>query len=896
MTGIVTNQDYTTQINNAFNVLKYASPQQLQVVAQECKANPQSPEALALSMAMQFQQEMRQPSPPPPQGTVIDKQLAQLAPQGPGIGAVAPNQLAFNQSAQQDPMHNAGLAVAPENAPQQMAAGGIVALAHGGPVRGFSGEEGSFAQVGSYDPATGQWSKDPWDYSARSPTDPVGQLITAEDIAAGIKHETTNPHYKPRHKLPAGTVATHWGAPSIEDVNAEISRLDMDRMRAEAHLEGNRLTNAIRGGYDLNYLPQPVTPAPTDYSKLVSPTQAEVAEEGSRISFPQGQEMDRPAHPESVYEGAKTDVARTGRLLPRTQRQGIPAAAPETPAPPVTQTRIHGVDLTEEPPARPQGLPAATPPPETAEAPRAPQGISQQEAEARFAASQNAPAVEATEAPSYRERYTKFVESHPKLAGAGRTVASLGGKVLTTAMGADAAGDIYDVYSDPSKNAGDVANQLIGSAIRGGSSLIGGTVGGSVGLLGGGVGAVPGAIVGGAGGYEAGAYGVKALRRQLGLPEADPSETSHGGYHQQLEKLSQKGGDLLSLARHETPKDTQVATPSQPPASSDELAEAKRVANTPYKPLGGGAGIPAAAPNTGRPPQGTTVANEPPRHGGATHTNAGQVAPDPNAPGYTPVVKTSAHPGAVAGEHTLEERSGDNIQDSDDSPEAIIARMDRLRGDAYKASPEVQSAIDKAIGEANTRKGLLALVTGAGTMMAANTQNVGKALGEGLVAGANTYQSAGREADEWEKLKLAQQMAEDRGQYDLHQANITEYMKQKAEAAKRQDELQKALLVEKLRARGKEALFNLKQSTPKALGPLELPKFRENVENHLRMNDVIYMKLAKDPAAQKAYVESKIQEKLADYYSGGAGGGSPGRAPAGGRYVFDPSSGQMRVM
>ena len=138
MPGIVTNENYTKQINDAFAALKYASPQQLQFVAQQVQGNQQSPEALALAMATQFQQEARQPNPAPPQGTVLQQKLASIAPQGPGIGAVAPNQMAFNQAAQQDPMRNAGIGAAPENTPQ-MATGGLVSLAHGGPVRGYAG-------------------------------------------------------------------------------------------------------------------------------------------------------------------------------------------------------------------------------------------------------------------------------------------------------------------------------------------------------------------------------------------------------------------------------------------------------------------------------------------------------------------------------------------------------------------------------------------------------------------------------------------------------------------------------------------------------------------------------------------------------------------------------------
>jgi hypothetical protein len=57
----------------------------------------------------------------------------------------------MQQTAQQNPMFGAGLAVAPENteqAPQQMAAtGGITALARGGEVRGFDGTDGSLAKL-----------------------------------------------------------------------------------------------------------------------------------------------------------------------------------------------------------------------------------------------------------------------------------------------------------------------------------------------------------------------------------------------------------------------------------------------------------------------------------------------------------------------------------------------------------------------------------------------------------------------------------------------------------------------------------------------------------------------------------------------------------------------------
>lgn len=154
MAAPVTNQNYTQQINQAFDMLKYATPQQMQAVSQQVQQNPNSPEAMALAMAAQYQQQARAPRPQAPQGTVLQQKLAEFQQTSPqGLPQVGQNQMAMQQAAQQNPMFGAGLAVAPENteqapAPQQMAAtGGITALAHGGEVRHFDGTDGSFANL-----------------------------------------------------------------------------------------------------------------------------------------------------------------------------------------------------------------------------------------------------------------------------------------------------------------------------------------------------------------------------------------------------------------------------------------------------------------------------------------------------------------------------------------------------------------------------------------------------------------------------------------------------------------------------------------------------------------------------------------------------------------------------
>ena len=143
MSAPVTNQAYSQQVNQAFDMLKYATPQQMQVVSQQIQQNPNSPEALAAAMAMQFQQQARTPNPQAPQQTVLQQKLQEFQQTSPqGLPSVGGNQMAMQQV---DPMRGAGIGVAPENtsapqpqAPQQAATGGLVALAQGGEVKRFA--------------------------------------------------------------------------------------------------------------------------------------------------------------------------------------------------------------------------------------------------------------------------------------------------------------------------------------------------------------------------------------------------------------------------------------------------------------------------------------------------------------------------------------------------------------------------------------------------------------------------------------------------------------------------------------------------------------------------------------------------------------------------------------
>ena len=115
--------NYTSQINEAFEALKY-NPHATQQLLQQQKQNPgaaQGPQTLAAAAAANYQKSLQsQPPQQPPQQTVVAGLTQQ--PQMP-MGLEAPNLEDFAQQQQQ----------------QRMATGGIVALAHGGPVQGYAG-------------------------------------------------------------------------------------------------------------------------------------------------------------------------------------------------------------------------------------------------------------------------------------------------------------------------------------------------------------------------------------------------------------------------------------------------------------------------------------------------------------------------------------------------------------------------------------------------------------------------------------------------------------------------------------------------------------------------------------------------------------------------------------
>ena len=114
--------NYTSQINEAFEALKY-NPRATQALLQQQKQSSGAapgPQTLAAAAAANYQKSMQAPPPQqPPQQSVIDELTQQ--PQMP-MGLEAPYLEDFAQQQQQ----------------QRMATGGIVALAHGGPVQGYA--------------------------------------------------------------------------------------------------------------------------------------------------------------------------------------------------------------------------------------------------------------------------------------------------------------------------------------------------------------------------------------------------------------------------------------------------------------------------------------------------------------------------------------------------------------------------------------------------------------------------------------------------------------------------------------------------------------------------------------------------------------------------------------
>mgnify|MGYP006277087893 CR=1 FL=1 len=181
MTAMITDDSYGQQVTNLFDMLKLASPEQLQNLAQSAQQNPQSPEATALAMATQYQQQAGAQQQQSPTQTVFQQKIEQLKqrmnPMQGGITDVGANQYAMQDAAQQDPMRNAGIGAAPENAPpppEGAATGGLIALAQGGPIRHFfmGGSGSSQYEVPEY--GTDDYPEEEEESDEGTPVDPEG--------------------------------------------------------------------------------------------------------------------------------------------------------------------------------------------------------------------------------------------------------------------------------------------------------------------------------------------------------------------------------------------------------------------------------------------------------------------------------------------------------------------------------------------------------------------------------------------------------------------------------------------------------------------------------------------------------------------------------------------------
>ena len=141
---------------------------QLSQLAQQGKQSGSIEGGIATALLNSYNQ--AQPVSPPPQGTVADQVIAQAQP------PMNPNMMGLAAPGLEG--------VAQQNA-QQMAAGGIVALAHGGPVREF--DEGGWANPFDQIPDAPDTTAAEKSYFSAPPADPMSVLpeTTARTVGKG---------------------------------------------------------------------------------------------------------------------------------------------------------------------------------------------------------------------------------------------------------------------------------------------------------------------------------------------------------------------------------------------------------------------------------------------------------------------------------------------------------------------------------------------------------------------------------------------------------------------------------------------------------------------------------------------------------------------------------------
>lgn len=383
-------------------------------------------------------------------------------------------------------------------------------------------------------------------------------------------------------------------------------------------------------------------------------------------------------------------------------------------------------------------------------------------------------ASEATKA-KFLDRVGPMLKKYGVISDEGvATALKVAPKVMKTAnvVGtADALGDIYDVYSDPTKTKGDVINQAAGSAMRGIGTALGSFGGAGAGVALGGIGAIPGSIAGGIGGYEAADYGVKKLRSTFGLPEEDPSATSHGGYHKALQGISDTTASPVSYIKAGESQAIDLGVLNErrkaaglPPVTQQQLNDIRKERMGAAAAQSEPPAVPSDSAPQGQAPQGQASQGQASQgqapQGQAPQGQAPQgQAPQGRAPagqtvGYQPSASGAAAPSVPQATRTETQATQDQYagDTSEATPEGAVRKLMELRGSGYSYSPEVMGMLKDARDE-DRQATALSMLAGIGAGLA-NRDRYAGAHDAALLA--NQAFTSGREREDAAQQRFLQ--------------------------------------------------------------------------------------------------------------------------------------------
>ena len=839
--------------------------------------------------------EDRVPNPPMPQGTVIDQKLAQLQQMQGGIPAGMGNQQAMMQA---NPM-TMGIAAAPENIPGA-ATGGIIALAHGGEVRGF--------------PVGGQTNLDQRYITGRTPAGHRGRAL----------YESSDAYQELLRQYQEATSAAERQV--IQNKIDHLARTSMSGGQSPAR----RMPPPEQGVYGAQ-------PSPTVEGKVVYPAQGMTAEEATAEAErlkKQGQmealarsAYDKKAAPGAYHVSDFGDPTEMERLTPNTKgadysnlEAGFP---PQENAYPREQAKVWPTQTMKAKTAKiqeetaklqaekdaqtPKGKKgkkgktaapeAAAPTPEAppaAPTPEAPQpeqptlGKTREQAMAEFEASQQAAPAEVVgpPKPGLGTRVSQNLDA-AKTAG----VKALSGNTGAFLKGAGQAGTAFDVanaadvFMDPSMSTGEKAKATTQLSGR----LGGAAVGAGLGLYGGPL--APVTVPVGAGvGYFLGGKGADYLSDRAGLPAGDPTEYSYGPWAQFKQTVSDKLAGRGYLEDEDR-------------AITREQWEARRTANAPYH---------AKDPYFNAEKMGQKQnTSTPPAHDTAHGDAPGQVKADPNAPGHKPVPKAQPHPESTtpaaqatptaqpttpAGGMTVSAPGGiTNAGARATTPpggSAGIPTLDNelayykhVLGDtAYHAPEALNAQWEKQKEDLARDKWGLAAVRGIAGMISAPTEHWGKALGIGLGEAASQYAAGARQEEDLAEKSMARMEADARADYDFNQQAGKLHLAERAAKARDDADLRRAM-----------AVANAGYNT--AMAKLEN---KYELGASLTMKDALAQAskdwnaaVLQDPRLQDADSTAWINKRANELLRYGVSGTpqTQGGPATGARYIFDPNMG-----